>query len=39
MNGRMLILKAHLAHSVSTDADTSSYDRGTVGLVQAGFTF
>lgn len=39
MSGRMLLLKAYLAHTVGADADTQSYDRGTVGLVQAGFTF
>jgi len=37
--GRMLLLKAYFAHTISADAVTESYDRGNVGLVQAGFTF
>ncbi|MDH4982413.1 ShlB/FhaC/HecB family hemolysin secretion/activation protein [Hyphomicrobium sp. D-2] len=39
MSGRMLLLKAYLAHTVGADADAASYDRGTVGLVQAGITY
>lgn len=36
---RMLLLKAYVAWTVGGSSAAAGYDRGTVGLVQAGFTF
>ncbi len=37
--GRTVLVKAYFAHTISAETATESYDRGNVGLVQAGFTF
>jgi hypothetical protein len=35
----MLLLKAQLAQTYGSSAGAISYDKGTKGLVQVGFTF
>jgi hemolysin activation/secretion protein len=36
---RFLLLKAQVAHTLGPSGSARSYNRGTKGLVQAGFTF